>query len=559
MKHLLLTTIAAVLLIVLGFTVNARGDDQITWKGSGVGGAVAAGEADSVAAGIRLLEKGGNAADAAAATLLALAITDYGLFAIGGEVPLIIYDAGKKEVKVLSGLGAAPLDPKAIQWYYKNGIPANGSMKSAPVPGAVDLVVTVLKLYGTVSFKQAVQPTLELLDAEGEPWHADLAVTLRKLVAREAETAGSRREKLTAVRDRFYKGDIADDLEAWYIKSGAFLRKSDLENHRTRVEDPVSVTYRGYTIFKCGPWTQGPYLCQTLKLLEGFKLRKMGHLSASYIHTVVESLKLALADRDEYYGDPRFTRVPLTSLFSDEYTGLRRKLIDPENASILIRPGDPYGPGPLKIEAEPVESNSDIPVQDTTTCVVADRWGNVVAATPSANLVGNQPGPSGVTQGNRVRSLNTTPGHPNRVQPGKRPRITLTPTLVLKEGKPVLAISVAGGDLQDQTSLNMILNHVEFGMLPEQAVTVPRFNTFHHQASFAPNPDRAATVTGPGRMRVNKAVSDDVLRELEKRGHKVSTTGGAIAYPVMIYIDHENKMIHAAGDPKAGRHAAAID
>ncbi len=559
MKHLLLTTIAAVLLIVLGFTVNARGDDQITWKGSGVGGAVAAGEADSVAAGIRLLEKGGNAADAAAATLLALAVTDYGLFAIGGEVPLIIYDAGKKEVKVLSGLGAAPLDPKAIQWYYKNGIPANGSMKSALVPGAVDLVVTALKLYGTVSFKQAVQPTLDLLDAEAEPWHADLAVTLRKLVAREAETAGSRREKLTAVRDRFYKGDIADDLEAWYIKSGAFLRKSDLENHRTRVEDPVSVTYRGYTIFKCGPWTQGPYLCQTLKLLEGFKLRKMGHLSASYIHTVVESLKLALADRDEYYGDPRFTRVPLTSLFSDEYTGLRRKLIDPENASILIRPGDPYGPGPLKVEAEPVESNSDIPVQDTTTCVVADRWGNVVAATPSANLVGNQPGPSGVTQGNRVRSLNTTPGHPNRVQPGKRPRITLSPTLVLKEGKPVLAISVAGGDLQDQTSLNMILNHVEFGMLPEQAVTAPRFNTFHHQDSFDPNPDRAATVTGPGRMRVNKAVSDDVLRELEKRGHKISTTEGAIAYPVMIYIDHGNKMIHAAGDPKAGRHAAAID
>ena len=559
MKHLLLTTIAAVLLIVLGFTVNARGDDQITWKGSGVGGAVAAGEADSVAAGIRLLEKGGNAADAAAATLLALAVTDYGLFAIGGEVPLIIYDAGKKEVKVLSGLGAAPLDPKAIQWYYKNGIPANGSMKSAPVPGAVDLVVTALKLYGTVSFKQAVQPTLDLLDAEAEPWHADLAVTLRKLVAREAETAGSRREKLTAGRDRFYKGDIADDLEAWYIKSGAFLRKSDLENHRTRVEDPVSVTYRGYTIFKCGPWTQGPYLCQTLKLLEGFKLRKMGHLSASYIHTVVESLKLALADRDEYYGDPRFTRVPLTSLCSDEYTGLRRKLIDPENASILIRPGDPYGPGPLKGEAEPVESISDIPVQDTTTCVVADRWGNVVAATPSANLVGNQPGPSGVTQGNRVRSLNTTPGHPNRVQPGKRPRITLTPTLVLKEGKPVLAISVAGGDLQDQTSLNMILNHVEFGMLPEQAVTAPRFNTFHHQDSFDPNPDRAATVTGPGRMRVNKAVSDDVLRELEKRGHKISTTEGAIAYPVMIYIDHGNKMIHAAGDPKAGRHAAAID
>ncbi len=149
-----------VLLIFPGCNLNALGDDLITWKGSGKGGAVAAGQAGSVAAGIRILKQGGNAADAAAATLLALAITDYGLFAIGGEVPLLIYDAGKKEVKVLSGLGSAPLDPEAIKWYYKNGIPANGSMKSAPVPGALDLVVTVLKLYGTMSFKQAVQPAL---------------------------------------------------------------------------------------------------------------------------------------------------------------------------------------------------------------------------------------------------------------------------------------------------------------------------------------------------------------------------------------------------------------
>ena len=547
------------LLAVPGLELTARCDELITWKGSGAGGAVAAGKAESVDAGIRILKQGGNAADAAAATLLALAITDYGLFAIGGEVPLIIYDAGKKEVKVLSGLGAAPLDPEAIKWYYENGIPANGSMKSAPVPGAIDLVVTALKLYGSVSFRQAVQPTLELLDAGGEPWHSDLAVTLRKMTTREDETAGSRAVKLTAARDRFYKGDIADDLEDWYIETGAFLRKRDLENHRTRVEDPVSVNYRGYRIFKCGPWTQGPYLCQTLRLLEGFNLKGMGHLSSPYIHTVIESLKLAMADRDEYYGDPLFAEVPLQSLLSDEYTVLRRKLINPARASAAIRPGNPYGPGSLKAGDKPVESTSNIPVQDTTTCVVADRWGNVVAATPSANLVGNQPGPSGVTQGNRVRSLNTTPGHPNRVQPGKRPRITLTPTLVLKDDKPVLAISVAGGDLQDQTSLNMILNHVEFGMFPEQAVTAPRFNTFHHQNSFDPNPDRKATVVGPGRMRVNKAVAADVLRELEERGHKVSTTGGAIAYPVMIYIDHGNKMIHAAGDPKAGRHAAAID
>ena len=229
-------------------------------------------------------------------------------------------------------------------------------------------------------------------------------------------------------------------------------------------------------------------------------------------------------------------------------------------ASAAIRPGNPYAPGALKAKDDPVESTSNIPVQDTTTCVVADRWGNVVAATPSANLVGNQPGPSGVTQGNRVRSLNTTPGHPNRVQPGKRPRITLTPTLVLKDDKPVLAISVAGGDLQDQTSLNMILNHVEFGMFPEQAVTAPRVST-HFTIRVPSTRTRTGSLLllDPAEMRVNKAVSADVLRELEERGHKVSTTGGAIAYPVMIYIDHGKKMIHAAGDPKAGRHAAAID
>lgn len=532
--------------------------EVITWKATGTGGAVAAGKMNSVAAGIQILEDGGNAADAAAATLLALSVTDYGSFAIGGEVPLIIYDAKQQRVKVLCGLGSAPLDPKAIDWFYENGIPAKGSMKSAPVPGAVDLCVTALKVFGTMSFEQVVQPTLTLLEAGPEQWHRDLTVTMHKLVERERETNGSREAKLTAVRDRFYKGDIADELEAWYIETGALLRKSDLAAHVTRIEDPVSVTYRGYTIYKCGPWTQGPYLCQTLRLLEGFDLKEMGHLSPDYIHVVIESLKLAMADRDEYYGDPRFVKVPLKQLLSDEYTKLRQSLIDMSHASLDIRPGDPYGPHPIKGQAQWEESTANIPVQDTTTCLVADRWGNVVAATPSCNLAGNKPGPSGVTQGNRVRSLNTMRGHPNRVQPGKRPRITLTPTLVLKDGKPVVAISVAGGDLQDQTTLNLLLNHIEFGMLPEQAVTAPRFNTFHHQDSFDPNPDRSATFQGAGRMRVNERIPEAIRKELTQRGHQVQTTKGPIANPIMIYIDHKNGVFHAAGDPKAGRHAAAL-
>lgn len=532
---------------------------QIAWKGSGKGGAVAAGKADSVAAGIEILRQGGNAADAAAATLLALAVTDYGSFAIGGEVPLLIFEAKTAQVKVLCGQGAAPLDPQAIEWYYAHGIPSTGSMKAAPTPGAVDLCVTLLKLYGTISFEQAVGPTLALLDRGKEDWHRPLAVTLRKLVEAERRATGAREEKLAAARDRFYLGDVADELEAWYIATGAFLRKADLAAHRTLVEDPVSTTYRGYTVYKCGPWTQGPYLCQTLRLLEGFDLKNMGRLSADYIHVVTEALKLGLADRDEYYADPRFVDVPLEALLSDEYTRLRRPLVDMNSASLVRRPGDPLKMRPLRDSSATEGSPSKIPIQDTTTCVVADRWGNVVAATPSCNLLSNKPGPSGVTQGNRVRSLNTAPNHPNRVQPGKRPRITLTPTLVTKDGKPVIAISVAGGDLQDQTTLNVLLNHIEFDMPPELAVTSPRFNTSHHQNSFDPNPDRAAAFLGAGTLRVNEAIDAEVREELSRRGHQLTTTPGPIANPVMICIEPESGMIHAAGDPKAGRHAAALE
>lgn len=550
-------SILSLLLFGIALPVQIQAD-VITWKASGKNGAVAAGKINSVAAGIQILEDGGNAADAAVATLLALAVTDYGLFAFGGEVPLLIYDAKKHEVKVLSGLGSAPLDTEAIDWFYANGIPSKGSMKSAPVPGAVDLCVTALRFYGTISFEQAVRPTMTLLNSGLKQWHQDLLSTIKRLVETERNHSGTREQKLVAVRDRFYKGDIADELEAWYIETGALLRKKDLVAHVTRVEDPVSVDYRGYTVYKCGPWTQGPYLCQTLRLLEGFNLKDMGHLSTDYIHTVIESLKLAMADRDEYYGDPRFVKVPMMGLLSDEYTVLRRGLIDSKQASIERRPGDPYR---LRATIEKVlqeDSSANIPVQDTTTCVVADRWGNVVAATPSCNLVGNKPGSLGITQGNRVRSLNTTPNHPNRVQPGKRPRITLTPTLVLKDGKPVIAISVAGGDLQDQTTLNVLLNHIEFGMLPEDAVTAPRFNTLHHQDSFDPNPDRSAAFVGAGKMRVNEEVKETVRQQLVNRGHQVSTTGGAIAHPIMIYIDQQSGMIHAAGDPAAGRHAAAL-
>jgi gamma-glutamyltranspeptidase/glutathione hydrolase len=526
------------------------------WQASGTGGAVAAGGSAAVAAGMEMLRAGGNAADAAAATLLALSITDHGLFAIGGEIPFIIHDAQRQETKVLCGLGRAPLDQAATDWYMANGIPYDGDMKAAPVSGAVDLCVTALKLYGTMSFADAVAPTLALLAGNERDWYPRLAATLGKMIDTEATATGSREDKLTAARDRFYTGDIADDLVAWYIAKGGFLRKADLAAHVTRVEDPVTVDYRGYTACKCDTWTQGPALCQALRLLEGFDLQAMGHLSADYVHTVVEALKLAFADRDAYYGDRLFADVPLEALLSRDYADIRRPLINMAAASQEIRPGDPRGLQPL------AEGGQYRPGPGgTTTCVVADRWGNVVAATPSCNVFGDKGdgGATGVTHGNRLRSLNSCAGHPNCIQPGKRPRITLTPTLVLKDGRPEIAISVAGGDLQDQTTLNMLLNAIEFGMSPAEAVTAPRFNTHHHEDSFKPVSNRQEAIVDVGSLRVHDSIDTATQEALAARGHKLTTASGPIADPVMLRIDHDTGIIHAAGDPAANRHAAALD
>jgi len=531
---------------------------QIGWQATGKTGVVAAGAAEAVAAGIEILESGGNAADAAAATILALNVTDHGQCSIGGEVPLLIYDARKGEVKALSGQGRAPLSQEAIDWYMENGIP-NADIKMAPVPSVVDLCITTLQHYGTMTFGQIIAPTLALLDAGTEAWHPNLAHTLRRMVEEEARTGGSREARLQAACDRFYgrhpeRNDIAEELEAFYIEKGGFLRRQDLAAHRTRIEEPVSVDYRGYRVYKCGPWTQGPYLCQALRLLELTDLKAMGHLSADYVHIVTEALKLAMADRDTYYGDPEFVDVPLEGLLSDAYAEIRWPLIDMAMASLEARPGDPdamqplVGPGVFRPG-----------VGGTTTCVVADRWGNVVAATPSANVhLAGGSGQAGVSYGNRLRSLNTTSGHPNCIQPGKRPRITLTPTLVLKDGQPVMAISVAGGDLQDQVTLELLLDIIEFDLEPAEAVTAPRFATYHHQDSFDPNPERARTFIKAGSLTLNDEISSGVREDLARRSHQIETKDGAIAAPVMLLLDPASGVVHVAGDPAAGRHAAGL-
>ncbi len=527
---------------------------EISWNASGTGGAVAAAKEETVAAGLTILKQGGNAADAAAATILALSVMETGYFVIGAEVPLIIYDSKKKEVKVLNGLGGAPLDKEAMDWYNENGIPGNGGMKSAPVPGAMSLIMKLLQLYGTMSFEQVATPALALLDIGERDWNPALARTFRKLIETEMKTAGTRIEKIQAARDRYYRGDIADALEAFYIKEGGFLRKKDLIAHETRVEDPVTVNYRGYDVYKCDTWTQGPFLCQTLRILEGFGLKKMGNMSADYIHVLTEAMKLGFADRDEYYGDPLYEDVPMKELLSDEYTKLRQPLIDMKKASATVRPGDP-----INMKAVKKPSFYQPGIGGTTTCTVADKWGNMVVATPSGNPPYSIDPVTGIPHGNRLRQLNTTPRHPNRMEPGKRPRITLTPTMILKDGKPIIAISVAGGDLQDQTALICLLNFIEFGIMPKESVISPRFSTGHHEESFDPNANREKTFGNVLRLEIEDVVDEKVIAELTKRGHKIRTFSGANSHPIMLYVDPDTGKMYAAGDHRVWRHAAVVN
>jgi gamma-glutamyltranspeptidase/glutathione hydrolase len=534
-------------------SVSPRGPSVAT----GSRGVVVSGRPAATAAGIKILQQGGNAADAGAATLLALSVTYVGAFCVGGEVPILVYSAEQKNVKLLEGQGEAPRDPKAIAWYMEHGIP-DGDVKAAAVPSTIDAIVTLLKLYGTKSFEEVVQPTLAILDAGGPSWYidtgsgqkietgvnwqADLAVTFRKLVESEKTAKGTRQQKLQAVSDRFYRADIADALEAWYIEKGGFLRKADLAAHKTPVVDPLKTTYRGYTVYKAGPLTQGPYLLQTLRLLEGFDLKKMGFNSADYIHTVIEAEKLALADRDEYYGDPKFVKVPMQQLLSDKYTKMRRELIDPQKASLELRPGDPYHMKPTK---PPTISG---PWHGGTTVMcVTDKFGNVIAATPSGlSSTAGVAGRTGIIHGSRLTSLNTFAGTPNVIQPGKRPRITLSPTLLFHENRPVMAISVAGGDQQDQAAIQVILNYVEFSMSPEEAFKAPRFYTMHFVGSFGQ--DRAEL----GSLSVPETLPEQVQSGLRARGHMVTVVRSGVGGVGLIAID--SKTMQAAGiGPAAGR------
>jgi gamma-glutamyltranspeptidase / glutathione hydrolase len=523
--------------------------DMASWKASGTHGAVAAGGQGAVDAGLTILKSGGNAVDGAVATILALSVTDDKLFCFGGEVPIMVYDAKRNLVEVISGQGTAPRLATREHFASQGAVPAKG-IEAAAVPAALDACLTALDRYGTRTFAEVVAPTLELLDRHTHAWHADLADTLRQLVQAERASPSDRSRGLRLVADYFYRGPIAREIDAWSRANGGLLRYSDMATYVSRIEDPVSADYRGYTVYKCGPWTQGPYLLEALQMLEGFNLKSMGHNQPDAIHATVEALKLAMADRDIYYADPLFVDVPLAELLSPKYAAQRRTLIDMQHASLVQRPGDPRGGKILLGEAE-ARHGLGGPNHDTTTCVVADGEGNVVAATPSG-WSGVVAGRTGVWLGTRLQSFNVWEGYPNCILPGKRPRITLTPTIVLKDGKPAMAVSVAGGDNQDQVILQLLLDLIDFGLKPAESVTAPRFLTDHFLGSFRKTPPVL------GSLKIYADVGEDTIAALKARGHKVTIGQPPMAAaPSVLTIDRASGLIEAAGDPKARRHAAA--
>ena len=388
---------------------------------------------------------------------------------------------------------------------------------------------------------------------------ADLAATLRQLVEAEAAAlaAGkSRKEALMAAYERFYRGDIADEFVRGVQEQGGLITKDDLGRWRVEFEEPVHTNYRGIDVYKLDRWVQGPALLQSLNILENFDLKAMGYNSASYIHTVYQAMSLAFADRDFYYGDPYFPpEEPIKGLLSKDYAKLRAALINPQMNDPAIGPGDPY---PHQGEANPhldilQKRTASMPgfdagrfaaatdpdtgsfLRGTTTVMAADKDGWLVSMTPSGGWVPAViAGKTGVGLSQRAQSfvLDANENPFNVIEPGKRPRATLTPSLAFKDGKPWLAFAVQGGDTQDQNLLQFLLNIVEFGMTPQQAAEAPNFNSWQMHDSFGKHE------IFPGRMLLNNAVPDWVRRDLKERGYKLeygSRTSGPIN---AILLDH---------------------
>jgi gamma-glutamyltranspeptidase/glutathione hydrolase len=552
------------------------------------------------AAGMAVLEKGGNAFDAAVATALVLQVVEPHLNGPGGEVPVIGFDAAAGEVFVLDGQGPAPAAATlaAFESLGLDLVPGTGLL-AACVPAAFGTWMLLLERYGQLHLREVMEYAIGYA-RDGYPMLATASATIAAVagtfrdhwptsaeiylaaglpapgarfanpalaafysrVLAEAEAAGASRDgQIEAARRTFYEGFVAEAIAAYLDRAEVMdvsgrphrglLAGRDLADWQAGVEAPVTFDYAGLTVCKTGPWGQGPVFLQQLALLSGFDLAGMGATSADLIHTVVECAKLAFADREAWYGDPRGSDVPVDALLSPEYARARRRLVGAE-ASGELRPGSPGGavarlPGYALAgfsgsaiasgaagarghdagAGEPTAGTAAraVPVPelgpgDTCHLDVADSFGNLVSATPSGGWLQSSPVIPGLgfCLGTRAQMFSLTPGFASTLAPGRRPRTTLSPSLALRDGEPYLAFGTPGGDQQDQWTLTFFLNHVLFGMNLQEAIDAPGFHTDHFPSSFYP---RGSV---PRSLSVEARAGEQVIAELRRRGHQVEVT-----------------------------------
>jgi gamma-glutamyltranspeptidase/glutathione hydrolase len=552
-------------------------------------------------AGAMIFQQGGNAVDAACAMLAAVS-TMWDTLGWGGETQALVYNPKTKKVIGINALGVAPTGA-TVEYYKSQGYnyPPEYGPLAAVTPGTPGGLMTMLAEYGTMSLAQVLAPaltladgyaieaqaadTIERLKAEIKKWkyspavflpHAgeareapeageifrqpDLATTLRKLIDAEqgALKAGkSRADAIRAAYDRFYKGDIAAEIVRGTREQGGLFTTDDLAGWKVKIEEPLSTAYKGVEVYKLAQWQQGPVLLQALNILENIDVRSMGYGSASYLHTLYQTMNLAFADRDFYYGDPAFPPdEPMRGLLSKEYAKARAATMNRDRNDPAVKPGDPYpfqgGVNPFTqyLKAwppapKPVRERADKAARDweegfyagTTSIQAADAEGWVVSITPSGGwipaVIG---GRTGIGLSQRAQSFVTDPAENpyNVIEPGKRPRVTLTPTIALQDGQPWMAFSVQGGDSQDQNLLQCLLNVLDFGMSPQQAVEAPNMNSFQIMNSFQ---DHTAQ---PGRMLLASSSPPALRAELQRMGYTLQFAARTSGPITAIWFDRKH-------------------
>ena len=566
----------------------------------GTRGVVVSGHHQASDAGLDMLKAGGNAIDAGVATVFAQAVTEFDRFGLGGEVPILIHNAADGRVVAVNGQGQAPRKATP-EWFRANGIAAipGDCFLSAPVPAVVGSLIAALREFGTMTLGEVLGPAIHLADegfavfpsyldnlrrVQGRmraEWptsaqiflpggelpkvgdlllQKDLARTLRRLVeAEQAASGAGRAAGLQAAHDLFYSGELASEIvqfqenfqctDANGFTSSGLLEVEDFAAFRPAIEEPAHTSYRGVEVYKVGFWSQGPVLLQTLNLLEGYDLSSLGHNSPPYLHLLAEAMKLAFADREWYYADPDFVGVPEHGLLSKQYAAQRRELIDLESPSLTLQPGNPY---PFHNEQvahasvpDSVTFRPDPP--GTTGTRVADADGNVFSATPSGGWYTTSPIIEGLgfVLGTRCQSFFLQEDRANSLEPGKRPRTTLTPTLAMKDGEPFMAWGTPGGDAQDQVNLQFLLNVLEFGMDIQAALDAPLIQILDFPPSFFPRE------TQPGVMRVESRMAQSTVDALAALGHTVLNAGPwSIGDATALMLDRQRGVLFGAAGPR---------